>query len=70
MKIIFLLDDKGYVEITPDQLKLNRREDGATLGVDITITKEDGSTEAGFYSLVEFNNPVPTESNEPVPLQL
>lgn len=48
MKVVFLLDNREYVEVEPDKLQIRQLQEGvAALGTEVTVpvTKEDGTPE-------------------------
>ena len=48
MKVVFLLDNREYVEVAPDKLQIRQIADGqAALGIEVTVpvNKEDGTPE-------------------------
>jgi hypothetical protein len=68
MKVVFLLDNKEYVEIAPEALQIRQIQPGvAALGHEVLVplTKEDGTpdldekgnqkTQAGFRPFINYN---------------
>lgn len=48
MKVLFLLDNKEYIEVAPDKLQIRQIAQGqAALGIEVTVpvTKEDGTAD-------------------------
>jgi hypothetical protein len=67
MKVVFLLDNKEYVEVTPDKLQIRQLQPGnAALGIEVTVPvngadgkpelNEDGTekTQLGFRPFVNY----------------
>ena len=79
MKIIFLLDNNAYLEVTPENLQLRQLSVGqAALGVNLTVplNNDDGTpkldadgkpqTAITYYSLVNYAvDIVPAKPSEP-----
>lgn len=70
MKVVFLLDNREYVEVAPDKLQIRQIDEAngiAALGTEVTVpvTKEDGTpelnedgtpkTQVGFRPFINYN---------------
>lgn len=72
MKIIFLLDNKEFLEVDPSGLQLRQISDGqASLGVEVTVPKDKDTTETqqAFRPLINYpvNLSVPQPAAAPAP---
>jgi hypothetical protein len=62
MKIIFMLDNGQYLELTPDQLKLVSSAQTVSLGVNILVPvepNEDGTpnpSKIEFHPIIDYPN--------------
>jgi|SRR5271166_2146060 len=82
MKVVFLLDNKEYIEVSPDKLQIRQIAPGqAALGTEVTVpvNKEDGTpdlnpdgtpkTQVGFRPFINYavDLSVPKPAEVPAP---